>query len=159
MTDEVRAYIRGRPLRWIHQHPVSDPPTSNIEPQSRSSATMPKRKSQQHTVEFKLDVISRVKRGESKAAISRDIGVPESTIRGWVKEEEKLRAFLQTIDADEGMQRKRTRQAENTELDKAMFSFFVEKRNDGIPLSGTILQAQAETIQSKANADEYRCSK
>ena len=120
---------------------------------------MPKRKSQQHTVEFKLDVISRVKRGESKAAISRDIGVPESTIRGWVKEEEKLRAFLQTIDADEGMQRKRTRQAENTELDKAMFSFFVEKRNDGIPLSGTILQAQAETIQSKANADEYRCSK
>jgi len=39
----------------------------------------------------KLAAIDRVHNGESKAAVARDLSVPESTLRGWCKSEEKLR--------------------------------------------------------------------
>ncbi|XP_018311300.1 putative uncharacterized protein DDB_G0277255 [Mycetomoellerius zeteki] len=38
----------------------------------------------------KVDAINRVHNGESKAAVARDIGVPESTLRGWCKSEQKI---------------------------------------------------------------------
>lgn len=38
----------------------------------------------------KLDAIRRVHDGESKASVARDIGVPESTLRGWCKNEDKI---------------------------------------------------------------------
>ncbi|XP_055371807.1 protein distal antenna [Condylostylus longicornis] len=39
----------------------------------------------------KVQAIQRIHDGESKASVARDIGVPESTLRGWCKNEEKLR--------------------------------------------------------------------
>lgn len=41
----------------------------------------------------KIDAIQRIHDGESKASVARDIGVPESTLRGWCKNEEKLRSM------------------------------------------------------------------
>jgi distal antenna len=43
------------------------------------------------TATDKIDAIQRIHDGESKASVARDIGVPESTLRGWCKNEEKLR--------------------------------------------------------------------
>lgn len=45
-------------------------------------------------LEEKVSAIDRVHCGESKASIARDIGVPESTLRGWYKNENKLRDAL-----------------------------------------------------------------
>ncbi|EDW51167.1 GM17814 [Drosophila sechellia] len=39
----------------------------------------------------KIHAIQRIHDGESKASVARDIGVPESTLRGWCKNEDKLR--------------------------------------------------------------------
>ncbi|XP_066590691.1 protein distal antenna-like [Prorops nasuta] len=41
----------------------------------------------------KMDAIQRVHEGQSKAAVARDIGVPESTLRGWCKSEHKIRGM------------------------------------------------------------------
>lgn len=47
------------------------------------------------TSQEKLDAISRIKElGESKASVARKIGVPESTLRGWCKSEDKIRALV-----------------------------------------------------------------
>lgn len=43
------------------------------------------------TATDKIEAIQRIHDGESKASVARDIGVPESTLRGWCKNEEKLR--------------------------------------------------------------------
>lgn len=45
------------------------------------------------TASDKIDAIQRIHDGESKASVARDIGVPESTLRGWCKNEEKLRSM------------------------------------------------------------------
>lgn len=45
------------------------------------------------TASDKIDAIQRIHDGESKASVARDIGVPESTLRGWCKNEDKLRSM------------------------------------------------------------------
>lgn len=42
-----------------------------------------------------MDAIRRVRNGESKAAVARSINVPESTLRGWCKNEDKIANQLQ----------------------------------------------------------------
>ncbi|XP_055586424.1 protein distal antenna-like isoform X2 [Uranotaenia lowii] len=54
-------------------------------------ATKGKRPLRHLTATDKVDAIQRIHDGESKASVARDIGVPESTLRGWCKNEEKLR--------------------------------------------------------------------
>lgn len=41
----------------------------------------------------KMEAIQRVHEGGSKASVARDIGVPESTLRGWCKSEHKIRGM------------------------------------------------------------------
>lgn len=51
----------------------------------------------------KINAIQRIHDGESKASVARDIGVPESTLRGWCKNEEKLRSMAQSQPMDTKM--------------------------------------------------------
>ena len=76
---------------------------------------MPKRKL--YTVEQKLEAVWRVRRGESQAKVSRDNGVPESTLRGWLKDEEKLREFSTSLDGSERLKRKRVITAKGSPQD------------------------------------------
>lgn len=48
----------------------------------------------------KVGAIDRVHEGESKASVARDIGVPESTLRGWCKSEHKIRSQCNNASAE-----------------------------------------------------------
>ena len=52
---------------------------------------MPKRKKSSYTVEEKLKAISRIRNGERQCVVFRELGIPESTLRGWIKDEANLR--------------------------------------------------------------------
>lgn len=54
----------------------------------------------------KLEAIRRVHDGESKASVARDIGVPESTLRGWCKNEDKISYLSRqsSPDTDESLE-------------------------------------------------------
>lgn len=56
----------------------------------KMSAKSGKRPLRSLSAHEKLDAIRRVHDGESKASVARDIGVPESTLRGWCKNEDKI---------------------------------------------------------------------
>ncbi|CAH2286160.1 tigger transposable element-derived 5 [Pelobates cultripes] len=99
-----------------------------------------------YSIKDKLDAIERVKNGERQANVSRDFGVPGGTLRGWLKDEQKLRWFLDQLGGDVGTQRKKMRLANEEEIDRAVYTWFITLRQQGIPLSGPIIQAQAETF-------------
>lgn len=65
-----------------------------------------KRSMRNFSAEGKLSAIQRVHDGESKASVARDIGVPESTLRGWCKNEAKIRYLSRqsSPDTDESME-------------------------------------------------------
>lgn len=56
----------------------------------KTTSTTTKRPIRSLTAHEKLEAIRRVHEGESKASVARDIGVPESTLRGWCKNEDKI---------------------------------------------------------------------
>lgn len=58
-----------------------------------STSTKGKKGNHHLTASEKVVAIQRIHEGESKASVARDIGVPESTLRGWCKNEEKLRSM------------------------------------------------------------------
>ncbi|KAG8235905.1 hypothetical protein J437_LFUL010136 [Ladona fulva] len=109
----------------------------------------PKRQIRQLSVQDKLDAIQRVNDGESKASVARDIGVPESTLRGWCKSEDKLRNFAVnekdddgtgvgmlgssplSLVSDGGPSRKRSRSSlgdKDPELDEALWFWFRQQQ-------------------------------
>ncbi|XP_017479900.1 PREDICTED: protein distal antenna-related-like [Rhagoletis zephyria] len=53
----------------------------------------------------KIRAIQRIHKGETKASVSRDIGVPESTLRGWCKNEQKLRFMCRQMPSAAIVQR------------------------------------------------------
>lgn len=61
-------------------------------------STRGKRPLRNLTPNDKVRAIQRIHQGETKASVSRDIGVPESTLRGWCKNEQKLRFMCRQIN-------------------------------------------------------------
>ena len=118
---------------------------------------MSKRK--QFSLRDKLGAIDRVKSGESRVKVRTDLGLTESTLRTWLSNEAKLRTFLVDIDSDEGLSRKRRRLGQDTDLDAAVYTWFVQARQNGIPISGPIIKAQAEKFHKDLGSDtEFKAS-
>ncbi|KAH8358674.1 hypothetical protein KR093_001679 [Drosophila rubida] len=63
-------------------------------------STRGKRPLRNLTPNDKVRAIQRIHNGETKASVSRDIGVPESTLRGWCKNEQKLRFMCRQLGTD-----------------------------------------------------------
>jgi len=68
-------------------------------------------------------------KGESRRKDVKDTGVVESTLKGWLKEAEKLRGFCNTVNQEEGLKRKRTKTARDPELDKSICKWFSGEKN------------------------------
>ena len=55
----------------------------------------------------------------------KEIGVPESTLQGWLKDEDQLREFCNQVDRKTGLQRKKTKTAADPAVDKEVYDWFV----------------------------------
>ncbi|NWX22788.1 TIGD5 protein, partial [Aegotheles bennettii] len=99
-----------------------------------------------YSIKDKLEAIERVKKGERQANVCRAFGVPGGTLRGWLKDEAKLRWFLEQLGGEVGTQRKKMRLANEEEIDRAVYAWFLALRQHGVPLSGPLIQAQAEAF-------------
>ena len=78
---------------------------------------MSNRKRKAWTVSDKVNAVERINNGKSQAKVSRDIGVSESTLCGWLKDKEKLREFLHMVDESDGLNRKPAGLANDERLD------------------------------------------
>ena len=70
------------------------------------------------------------------------------------KEEEKLCSLIQDLEEDSCLQRKRASLTSDTRLDSALHQWFVQARAEGMPISGSTVQAQAEQIDKQLNGEE-----
>ncbi|XP_055981389.1 tigger transposable element-derived protein 5 [Sorex fumeus] len=128
------------------------PPPPAPAPRPRVAVKMAFRKA--YSIKDKLQAIERVKGGERQASVCRDFGVPGGTLRGWLKDEPKLRWFLEQLGGEVGTQRKKMRLANEEEIDRAVYAWFLALRRHGVPLSGPLIQAQAEAFARQIHGPE-----
>ena len=100
-----------------------------------------------YTIIEKLKIIARVtKKGETQAQVARDLKIPESTLRGWLREETQLRAYVESRVGDVARKRKKVKSGRFPALDRAVFDWFVKTRSSGRAVSGPQLIAQAQKV-------------
>ena len=98
---------------------------------------MAKRKA--YSIKEKLEIVARIRNGDSQCTVARETCIAESTIRGWLKDEEKLRKFVDTVKDGDGLRRKKARQAKDDALDRAVLNWFVQERQTGLPINGPVV--------------------
>jgi len=114
------------------------------------------------TVSDKLAAVARVRAGESQAKVSRELVVAESTLRRWLKEEHKLKEFVDNLDESSGLARKQARLAQDQDLDTVVFKWFIKQQvTAGVLISGPIIAAQAEIFDQQLNGENsfFKASK
>ena len=89
----------------------------------RPTRNMPKRKA--YTVREKLELITRIRNGESQAKVARETSIADSTLRGWLKCEGALRQYADGLQDEDGLKRKKQRTAKDPVLDTAMVNWLV----------------------------------
>ena len=91
-----------------------------------------------------------------KGGITKKYGISPSTLSTFLKQKSKIE---QNIDADaHGPQRKKMRTADYEEVDKAVYTWFVEMRAKNIPINGPLLFERARSFARSLGFPEFMVS-
>ena len=122
---------------------------------SCSASCSRKRKRTVVSLETKLAILDRLKKGEIQAQLASEYGVGKSTVANIKKNEEKIRNFATTMDSlAMSKKRKVMRLADDDKLDQALFLWFVQKRSQNLPVSGPVLCEKAAIMHAQIHAGE-----
>ena len=105
-----------------------------------------KRKRTVLSVDQKLQICKRLKKGATTTSLSKELGLGKSTICDIKRNEDKLVTFVEKLDSAEASKTRKTmKAAKDKKLDEAVAMWFMQKRSEGFPISGPILISR-ETI-------------
>lgn len=115
-------------------------------------ANSKKRKRVVLTITQKLDIIRRLERGENKHDLMRKFNIGSSTIYDIKLQKDKLMKFASSAETSKACdERKTLQQPQYEKLDKTLYEWFKLKREEGIPISGPMLQEKAKDFSEKLN--------
>lgn len=98
-------------------------------------------------------MIDKVKKGQQRASLSKECGTPESTLRRWRRDDEKLRLALSEIGKPD-QEHKSFHSAKNNELDKTVLTWFTQASLEGMLLSRTNVLEQALKFHKMLHPDD-----
>lgn len=108
----------------------------------------------------KLNILQQLNKGASGVNLAKQYGVGTSTISDIKKNSESLLKFTTTLDSEEGSKHRKTmKTAENKDLEKAMYVWFIQKRSQGQPISGPLLCEKAMQMNAQIGGSlEFKAS-
>ena len=105
---------------------------------------MASRKRRVITLDQKLKIIDDLKEGKSQRLVGDIHGVPKSTVGDIWKDREKIEKYVSTSDCPTfAKKRCIVREAKFEELEKACYTWFMQQRSKGAPVSGPLLKEKA----------------
>lgn len=108
------------------------------------------------SVSDKLKIIDQLKNGASGSSLAREYGVGQATISDIKKNSDAITKFASLLDSEDGsLHRKTMKMAENQNLDTAVYTWFMQVRCQGQPISGPLICEKALEMNKKlgGNAD------
>ena len=108
-----------------------------------TSACKPKREHKTLTIDQKLEILDQIS-SRSYTVLCKEYGIGRSTITDIKKREPALRAYKRKMtEMGVGRSAKIMKLGRDEELETALFLRFKQKREEGIPITGPIMQAKA----------------
>ncbi|CAL1544491.1 unnamed protein product [Lymnaea stagnalis] len=115
---------------------------------------MSKRKRVVLTLHDKVNIIQSLRNGDSGIMLAEKYGVGKSTISDIKKNSELIMKFTCALDREDGsLKRKTMKKPQNDLLEDAVFTWFLQKRSSGKPISGPSLCEKALEFNQKLDGD------
>ncbi|XP_016905758.1 jerky protein homolog-like isoform X1 [Apis cerana] len=113
-----------------------------------------KRKKVTVTIEKKLEALFRIDKGEPMKSVAVDLGVGTSTVSDWKKNRKEIEEFCAKMVSRDSLGNRGTiKKAKNVTLDDALYVWYIQERENGIPVSGPILRKKALSLNKKLGGD------
>lgn len=112
---------------------------------------MEKRKHVVLDLSQKLEVINRLKNGEKVTSVASYYGIGRSTVKDIQKQADKIQNHVAKMDKI--VERKTMKRARNERLDNAMFEWYIKKRNEGFPLTRSVMIEKAMELNRMLGGD------
>lgn len=102
----------------------------------------------------KMEIITRLKKGESGQTLAIEFGVGKSTITGIKNNSDSITRYAHNLDSEAGSSNRKTMKKAKSELvEDAVYIWFLQKRSSGQPISGPILCEKALELNMKLGGD------
>ena len=116
-----------------------------------TSACKPKRAHKTLTIDQKLEILDQIS-SRSYTVLCKEYGIGRSTITDIKKREPALRAYKRKMtEMGVGRSAKIMKLGRDEELETALFLWFKQKQEEGIPITGPIVQAKARELHQRLN--------
>ena len=103
-----------------------------------------KRKRSVLSIKDKQIIISRLEKGEKGTNLALEFGISKQQISDIRKNKDKILKFTDNIETSAGLKRKSLKLANDERLDQALYTWFIQQRSTGTPISGQLLQEKAK---------------
>ena len=87
-------------------------------------------------------------KGEKGTNLAQEFAITKRQISDIRKNKDKISKFTDSIKTSEGLKRKSLKLADDEQLDKALYAWFIQQRSTGTPISGPLLQEKAKHLSS-----------
>uniref|UniRef100_K7FY89 HTH CENPB-type domain-containing protein n=1 Tax=Pelodiscus sinensis TaxID=13735 RepID=K7FY89_PELSI len=115
-----------------------------------------KRKKVVLSIEQKLEALKRIHKGESMLKITSELGGGE-TLGDWKRKRSELEKWCSDRSSDQSSglkDRKTMKKCEYEKVSEALFLWFTQQRDKGMPITGLTLQEKALSFQKECNEGE-----
>ncbi|XP_055981316.1 jerky protein homolog [Sorex fumeus] len=114
-----------------------------------------KRKRVVLTLREKIDICTRLERGESRKALMQEYNVGMSTLYDIRAHKAQLLRFFASSDSNSALERRRTLHTPKLEhLDRVLYEWFLGRRAEGVPVSGPMLIEKARDLYEQMGLTE-----
>ncbi|XP_027808455.3 jerky protein homolog [Marmota flaviventris] len=114
-----------------------------------------KRKRVVLTLKEKIDICTRLERGESRKALMQEYNVGMSTLYDIKAHKAQLLRFFANSDSNQALEQRRTLHTPKLEqLDRVLYEWFLVKRAEGVPVSGPMLIEKAKDFYEQMRLTE-----
>ncbi|XP_066026205.1 tetratricopeptide repeat protein 28-like [Pocillopora verrucosa] len=112
-----------------------------------------KRKRSVLSIKDKQIIISRLDKGEKGTNLALEFGISKQQISDIRKNKDKILKLTNNIETSEGLKRKSLKLANDERLDQALYTWFIQQRSTGTPISGPLLQGKAKHFSMQLNGE------
>ncbi|XP_065674129.1 tigger transposable element-derived protein 4-like [Hydra vulgaris] len=115
-----------------------------------------KRKLTNKSIIEKCKALKDLETGMSNKEVAKKYGVPKNTLSTWIKNKTKLLTSLEKNGTNS--KRKKLRSGYFKNVDKAIYTWFVAKRSQQVPIDGTILKEKALKFAEALGKLDFKAS-